>query len=749
MSTPDPGLSNGDDQAPPDIPAPTADVATSADVNYDEVFYPARPKAARPKARRNQQFGNAKPPFEPSGTNPAYVQWLRGQSMLGDAKTLGRQLSGQASMWQHAYARPDPRRAVEAASVWVTSYPLAVITEPGKSFLSSLGKPELWAAFEHIGIEAIHTGPLKRAGGLDGWSYTPSVDGHFDRISMAIDPMFGTEDEFRAMCAVAKDHGGTVIDDIVPGHTGKGADFRLAEMNYRDYPGLYHMIDIPESDWHLLPEVPAGRDSVNLDRESERALQDAGYIIGELQRVIFYEPGVKETNWSATRPVLDTEGKPHRWVYLHYFKDGQPSLNWLDPTFSGMRMVMGDALHSLLDLGAGALRLDANGFLGVEKGSDQGAGWSEGHPLSEAANQLLGSMVRKVGGFTFQELNLSIDDIKTTSMSGPDLSYDFVTRPAYHHALVTQDTEFLQLTLREALAIGVDAASLVHALQNHDELTYELIHFAVRHRDREFDIGGRVLTGGELAEHVQSTLRERITGPAAPYNLTFTTNGIACTTASVVTAALGITDLEQITEDQLEQIRRGHLLLAMYNSLQPGVFALSGWDLRGVLPVAREEVAELIAQGDTRWINRGAHNLMGTAPESRSSGSGLPRARSLYAPIPDQLADEDSFARRLARILEVRKEHGIASGELLDVAHVSHSALLALVQRTATGQLAVTALNFSTDTVTTSIRSDHFTRDCVVIDAFTEEVSGTVGRDQDIAITLPAHEGTLLILETP
>ena len=116
----------------------------------------------------------------------------------------------------------------------------------------------MWKAFEDIGIHAIHTGPVKRAGGIAGWEYTPSVDGHFDRISMALDPLFGNEKEFRRMCAEASVHGGTIIDDIVPGHTGKGADFRLAEMNHKDYPGIYHMVDIPEEDWHLLPDVPAG-----------------------------------------------------------------------------------------------------------------------------------------------------------------------------------------------------------------------------------------------------------------------------------------------------------------------------------------------------------------------------------------------------------------------------------------------------------------------------------------------------------
>ena len=80
--------------------------------------------------------------------------------------------------------------------------------------------------------------------------------------------------------------------------------------------------------------------------------------------------------------------------------------------------------------------------------------WSEGHPLSEAANHLIASMIRKMGGFSFQELNLAMDDIKAMGESGADLSYDFVTRPAYHHALVTGDTEFLRLTLNLAAGWG-------------------------------------------------------------------------------------------------------------------------------------------------------------------------------------------------------------------------------------------------------------------------------------------------------
>jgi maltose alpha-D-glucosyltransferase/alpha-amylase len=506
------------------------------------------------------------------------------------------------------------------------------------------------------------------------------------------------------------------------------------------------MVDIPEEDWNLLPDVPEGADSVNLSPESEQALQKAGYIIGRLQRVIFYEPGVKETNWSATRPIVDTTGKTRRWVYLHYFKAGQPSINWLDPTFAGMRLVVGDALHSLVDLGTGALRLDANGFLGVEKSAEEQPGWSEGHPLSEAANQLIGSMIRKVGGFSFQELNLTIDDIKATSESGPDLSYDFITRPAYHYALVTADTEFLRLTLRLSMEIGVDQASLVHALQNHDELTYELLHFAAGHREEMFELNGEELTGAQLAEQVQQTLRDRLTGENGPYNAVFTTNGIACTTVSFIMAALGIQDPAAVTPEQEAQIRDVHILLAMYNALQPGVFALSGWDLTGILALDRSSVRELTSQGDTRWINRGAHDLMGTSPDATTSSAGMPRARSLYGTLPEQLQDSNSFARRLQRILAVREDNGIATGTLLDVPEVSNRGALVLVNRLQDGALQVTALNFSGQDIAGSIQSNELPSGANVKDLFSGETVGQVDDLHSFFLELPAYQGTALLL---
>ncbi len=745
-----------DDQATGQV-AEEATGHDSSEITYDEQRYPARPRRLTPRA----QLGTGRTrrtsgPRTADGTNPAYVGWLVRQSMLADADVLSRQLSGSAAMWRNPYARPDARRAVGTASVWFTAYPISLITRPGESFLASLGDDELWRVFEAIGIDGVHTGPVKRAGGLSGWNETPSVDGHFDRISTQIDPVFGTEDEFRTVCEVADAHGGSVIDDIVPGHTGKGADFRLAEMAYEDYPGIYHMVEIPEEDWHLLPVVPAGRDAANLDAETEQRLADAGYIIGALQRVIFYAPGVKETNWSATAEVTGVDGRVRRWVYLHYFKMGQPSINWLDPTFSGMRLVIGDALHSLAELGTSALRLDANGFLGVEKSAEGLPAWSEGHPLSQAANHVIASMVRKVGGFTFQELNLTVEDIRDTGRVGADLSYDFVNRPAYQHALATGDTEFLRLTLRTSLELGVDPVSLVHGMQNHDELTYELVHWATTHADDTYVFRGRQTTGGQLAETIRGDLLRTLTGEAADYNLVFTTNGIACTTASVIAASQGFTTLDAIGEGDVERIRRAHLLLAMFNAWQPGVFALSGWDLVGALPVPRESVAELIETGDTRWVERGAHDLLGCDPTATASVSGMPRTRALYGPLPAQLEDETSFATRLGALLELRAKHEIATATQIDVPAVAHPGMLVMVHRLDGGDasladapIQVTVLNFTGERIEGTVRSEQFTPRMAVMDARDDGEIGWVDDLNSFSVWLSPYTGLFLVLRHP
>lgn len=672
-----------------------------------------------------------------------YVDWLVEQSMLNAARQRAKTYSGQGRLWQRPFALARPRDASAIASVWFTAYPASIVTREGGSVLEALGDETLWHALSEIGIQGIHNGPLKLSGGLKGRERTPSIDGNFDRISFGIDPDLGTEAQLLSLSRIAAAHNAVIIDDIIPSHTGKGADFRLAEMAYEDYPGLFHMVEIREEDWPLLPEVAAGRDAVNLMPEVVDQLRDKHYIVGQLQRVIFFEPGVKETDWSATDVVQGVDGKARRWVYLHYFKDGQPSLNWLDPSFAAQQMIIGDALHAIDVMGARVLRLDANGFLGVERRAE-GTAWSESHPLSITGNQLLAGAIRKAGGFSFQELNLTIDDIASMGQGGADLSYDFITRPAYQHALLTGTTEFLRLMLRQVHAYGIDPASLIHALQNHDELTLELVHFWTLHAHDTFHYQGQTFPGNILREHIREEMYEKLSGEHAPYNLKFVTNGVSCTTASIITAALGIRDLSTITDADTQQIQHIHLLLVMYNAMQPGVFALSGWDLVGALTLPAEQVEHLMQDGDTRWVHRGAYDLVELDPEAEFSAGDMPRPKTLYGSLVSQLQRPDSFASQLKKILAVRRAYDIAASRQILIPDVEHPGLLVMVHELPAGKgTQITALNFSAETLVETLHLPGIAPGPVV-DIINERVEGDLTEQGEFTITLDAYEGLAL-----
>src|SRR5262245_44654345 len=107
-------------------------------------------------------------PQSPTAEEAKYIRWLVEQSMLHQAELAARRYAGQGQLWQHPYAAPQPRAASALASVWFTAYPAAQITRPREAVLRSLGDPELWRLFHEVGVTAVHTGPMKPAGGIRG-----------------------------------------------------------------------------------------------------------------------------------------------------------------------------------------------------------------------------------------------------------------------------------------------------------------------------------------------------------------------------------------------------------------------------------------------------------------------------------------------------------------------------------------------------------------------------------------------------
>src|SRR5271156_4672754 len=97
-----------------------------------------------------------------------YIQWLVRESMLHNCRISARKYAGQSRLWQRPYAEARPEAAIALASVWFSAYPPSIITAEGKSVLATLGDANLWHGLAQLGVQAIHTGPTKRAGGLRG-----------------------------------------------------------------------------------------------------------------------------------------------------------------------------------------------------------------------------------------------------------------------------------------------------------------------------------------------------------------------------------------------------------------------------------------------------------------------------------------------------------------------------------------------------------------------------------------------------
>ena len=183
------------------------------------------------------------------------------------------------------------------------------------------------------------------------------------------------------MCGMANWYGGTIIDDVVPGHTGKGADFRLAEMKLRRLPGhLPHGRDRARR--LALPARRPGRPRLGQHRRrpprsgSRRPATSSGACSASSST-----PRASRRPTGARRPRSSAStASSAAGCTCTTSRRASPRSTGSTRRSRACAWSIGDALHSLTDLGSGALRLDANGFLGVEKSAAEGAGLVGGPP---------------------------------------------------------------------------------------------------------------------------------------------------------------------------------------------------------------------------------------------------------------------------------------------------------------------------------------------------------------------------------
>jgi hypothetical protein len=177
------------------------------------------------------------------------------------------------------------------------------------------------------------------------------------------------------------------------------------------------------------------------------------------------------------------------------------------------------------------MRLDAVPFTGVEPVDRADATTMHyQHVLSILRTNEMAFLTRRLGGWTFHELNVPLRQLRKYTEHGSDLSYDFFTRAQVLHALVDGDAGPLRLAYRQLQEAGVEPIGLVHDLQNHDEITYQLVELNERQKE-VFSVNGRQVTGKELREQMLEQMRTKLAGEAVPYTMLYRSekDGLATT----------------------------------------------------------------------------------------------------------------------------------------------------------------------------------------------------------------------------
>ncbi|MFM2430482.1 MAG: hypothetical protein RLZZ511_1695 [Cyanobacteriota bacterium] len=188
-------------------------------------------------------------------------------------------------------------------------YPLSFADGNGDGTGDLLGIRQRLDYLVALGVDALWLSPV---------NCSPMRDNGYDVSDYyAIDPIFGTLEDFDELLSAAHDRGLKLIMDLVINHTSSQHDWFVQSASSRNNP---------QSDWYIW--------------------RDPGPDGGLPNNWLSYFGGPAWT-WNATR----------QQYYYHAFNQNQPDLNWRNPA---VRQAIGDVIRFWLDRGVDGFRLDAS-----------------------------------------------------------------------------------------------------------------------------------------------------------------------------------------------------------------------------------------------------------------------------------------------------------------------------------------------------------------------------------------------------
>lgn len=442
-------------------------------------------------------------------------------TLLEQSDYLISSYSGKKIAWRDAYAIPRAEEVLEKGSIWLVPKK----KEKGEYFSSLYS---LFPLLQEIGIQSVDLGQIFSSNLPHSLPFPSSAP-----ISMEINPELGSLDELLSYLNQAERENIQTVTTAQIGATGWGKDFFLALRFLSPYQGIYHMIEIEKEDWVDLPEIPHGQLVHTLSRREIETLVDKEYIVGLFSSLCGKKVDVL---WNVTGIVQGVDGKERRWVYLSYLSPMQPCMNWTDPSFTSQRIFSGTLLFLTKHLHSKLIHIDANPFLGIEKGEGRAA-WSESHPLTLTAVETMAQMARKYGSSSALDIEMELVDLASFFAYGPEFIYDKSTSRSFLQSLSHKNSKEIYQYLDQIIDLSIPLHRVIHPL---------------------FEKRRKMFFSSSCCNQpaTKKTLLE-------------------------VIADLNTTDLYHLTDQDKEKLTRSYFLYAFFYLMQPGIVTLSMDELQG------------------------------------------------------------------------------------------------------------------------------------------------------------------------
>lgn len=276
-----------------------------------------------------------------------------------------------------------------------------------------------WLGVDAIWLPPFFASPL-RDGGYDIADYT------------AVNPLYGSMDDFDAFLAGAHERGMRVVIDFVINHT---SDQHRWFQESRSNP------DGPYGDFYVWSDTDDKFDNV---------------------RIIFTDTETSNWAWDDVR----------QQYYWHRFFSHQPDLNFENPA---VHEAVFDIARFWLAKGVDGFRLDAIPFLYVTEGSS-----GESEPPTHAFIQSLRAMMdrefpgRMLVAEACQQPREVMDYFGSEEAPECNMAFNFPVMPYIFYSLKSGDASGLTAVLEDLPEVPKGAAWGVF-LRNHDELTLEMV----------------------------------------------------------------------------------------------------------------------------------------------------------------------------------------------------------------------------------------------------------------------------------